>query len=586
MSILDKASLIQIPSGYKEDKLYSVKPRNGEGDFTFTRASTGTRVNSDGYIEEVPWNLINYSEDFSQSSWSKVGTSVIGGFPSPNAPTNAYKLVEDTSSGAHYLAFVNISVKSGGYYTSSAFFKKGESNFIQLLFSSSSHAGGNHANFDLQNGVVGSVSDGVAEIESIGEYYRCSYTSQATASTTTNVFFWKVQSATSSRAESYSGDGTSGVYVWGAQAVKGNAPKPYIKTTDRLDIPRLDYTNSTTPTLLLEPQRTNLALGSENLSLTYWHTSAGSSMVNDTTISPDGTQNASTLTFGSSQGSQYEDYFAGSYGNQTHTVSCYVKVASGTAKFRFKCTHWGVADFYSDDYTATDEWQRFTFSKTFTASGGTGIIAGLKNETAGGSKDILVYGFQLETNTTYPTSYIPTSGTSVTRVKDTCELTNNATLPTDYPFALYFEADNNENSGHFISFLDNTQNNKYALIYTNGGQRFIAVNRLQGTQQFCYGYNVDYGVHKVAAYFENETTIKLFVDGTRQTTATIPSTAFNTSVNDLYLGQQRTIDTKRTSVKSAYIFNEALTDTELETLTTPIATSFEALAEYYGYELL
>ena len=46
-----------IPSGYKEDKLYSVKPRNGDGDFTFTRASTGTRVNADGYIEEVPWNL-------------------------------------------------------------------------------------------------------------------------------------------------------------------------------------------------------------------------------------------------------------------------------------------------------------------------------------------------------------------------------------------------------------------------------------------------------------------------------------------------------------------------------------------------
>ena len=56
MSILDKSSLVMIPSGYKEDKLYSVKPRNGDGDFTFTRASTGTRVNADGYIEEVPCN--------------------------------------------------------------------------------------------------------------------------------------------------------------------------------------------------------------------------------------------------------------------------------------------------------------------------------------------------------------------------------------------------------------------------------------------------------------------------------------------------------------------------------------------------
>ena len=60
MSILSKASFVQIPSGYGEDKLYSEVPNTAAGDFTFTRASTGTRVNADGYIEEVPWNLITY----------------------------------------------------------------------------------------------------------------------------------------------------------------------------------------------------------------------------------------------------------------------------------------------------------------------------------------------------------------------------------------------------------------------------------------------------------------------------------------------------------------------------------------------
>ena len=51
MSILDKASLIQIPSGYKSGKLYSIKPDNGDGDFTFSRSSSATRVNSEGLIE-------------------------------------------------------------------------------------------------------------------------------------------------------------------------------------------------------------------------------------------------------------------------------------------------------------------------------------------------------------------------------------------------------------------------------------------------------------------------------------------------------------------------------------------------------
>jgi len=44
MSVISKASLVQIPSGYGEDKLYSEVPNTAAGDFTFTRASTGTRV--------------------------------------------------------------------------------------------------------------------------------------------------------------------------------------------------------------------------------------------------------------------------------------------------------------------------------------------------------------------------------------------------------------------------------------------------------------------------------------------------------------------------------------------------------------
>jgi hypothetical protein len=55
MSIYQKASLVQIPSGYKaaDDKLYSVVPSNGDGDFTVTVDADATRVNKDGLIESV-----------------------------------------------------------------------------------------------------------------------------------------------------------------------------------------------------------------------------------------------------------------------------------------------------------------------------------------------------------------------------------------------------------------------------------------------------------------------------------------------------------------------------------------------------
>jgi len=57
MSVLDDASLVLIPSGYKASKLYSVVPTSGDGDLTFSRSTTATRVNADGVIETVAINV-------------------------------------------------------------------------------------------------------------------------------------------------------------------------------------------------------------------------------------------------------------------------------------------------------------------------------------------------------------------------------------------------------------------------------------------------------------------------------------------------------------------------------------------------
>ena len=60
--LLNSASLVMIPSGYKEDVVYSEIPIDGSGDLQFTRSSNGTRVNSAGLVEDVPWNLVQNSE--------------------------------------------------------------------------------------------------------------------------------------------------------------------------------------------------------------------------------------------------------------------------------------------------------------------------------------------------------------------------------------------------------------------------------------------------------------------------------------------------------------------------------------------
>ena len=76
-TLFDSASLVMVPSGVKDDKLYSIKPTNGDGDFTFSRdgsgASVATRVNSAGLIEKGRTNLLLQSNSFN-TTWTNSGT--------------------------------------------------------------------------------------------------------------------------------------------------------------------------------------------------------------------------------------------------------------------------------------------------------------------------------------------------------------------------------------------------------------------------------------------------------------------------------------------------------------------------------
>jgi hypothetical protein len=61
---------------------------------------------------------------------------------------------------------------------------------------------------------------------------------------------------------SYTGDGASGIFIWGAQLVEGSSAQTYFPTTDRLNVPRLDYSFSSCPMAIMETQRTNLVFPS------------------------------------------------------------------------------------------------------------------------------------------------------------------------------------------------------------------------------------------------------------------------------------------------------------------------------------
>ena len=283
MSLLNKASLIQIPSGYKDGTLYSAKPTNGDGDFTFSRGSNlaATRVNSDGLIEKGRENLLLQSNQF-DTTWSNVNTTETSGQAGYDGSSDAWLLEKSASAG-----YLRQNIASSNLQTYSIYAKAGTLNWIVL----ESVVVGN-SYFDLENGVVGNASASLIDknIESVGNgWYRCSITYNATISQV------RIFPADGNGNVS----GTSGnILIQNSQLEAGLIATDVIETGASTaqagileDMPRLDYSGEATcPSLLLEPQRSNLYLHSE-----YISNFSGTETFNSA-ISPEGVSNAVLLT--------------------------------------------------------------------------------------------------------------------------------------------------------------------------------------------------------------------------------------------------------------------------------------------------
>ena len=126
MSIYDKASLVLIPSGTKTSKVYSQKPVNGDGDFTFSRSTAATRVNADGNIEKETQNLLLQSNSFN-TTWATYLNSLTSGQSGYDGTSDAW-LIE--KSGAFGNVFQNLS--SSGVRSYSVYAKAGSYDFLFL----------------------------------------------------------------------------------------------------------------------------------------------------------------------------------------------------------------------------------------------------------------------------------------------------------------------------------------------------------------------------------------------------------------------------------------------------------------------
>ena len=145
-SIYDKASLVLIPSGTKTSKVYSQKPVNGDGDFTFSRSTAATRVNADGVIEKETQNLLLQSNAFT-TTWIKTGSlTLTSGQSGYDGSSDAWKL--DVSQ---VFDRVFQSTSTSGVHTFSVYAKKGS---LEGVFLRASSSDAPRSFFNLNNGTL------------------------------------------------------------------------------------------------------------------------------------------------------------------------------------------------------------------------------------------------------------------------------------------------------------------------------------------------------------------------------------------------------------------------------------------------
>jgi hypothetical protein len=414
---LEAASLIMVPSGYENGTLASVKPNDGTGDFTFSRGSnlSATRINEQGYIEKGYENLLLQSNSF-LTTWIKSNASVTGGQVGYDGTNDAW-LLEKTASSGVLIKYQTLNIT----HCFNVYAKAGTLNWIRIRIGTS----GDNAYFNLDPNAAGSrigaFTDDSAQIEDIGNgWFRCSVSYSGVADR------YRIYPADDAGDVS----GTTGsIYIQDAMLNQGLVPYPYIETTTASvaggileDEPRLDWASGS-PSLLLEPSRTNLLTHSE-----YYNgwTQSGTTLTTNTTetLSPEGLYNASKLVGNGTTGV----INSGIAKTGIVGVSVYLKSVSGSVNVTFKDPYGVLAN---EVKSVTTEWQRFDFI------GDNGLsFAGFWIDDIPAS-GIYMWGAQLEQGS-YPTSYIPTYGVSQTRLQDSCNVSG---LAQSFPFTAYIEID-------------------------------------------------------------------------------------------------------------------------------------------------
>jgi len=556
MSLLDDVSIVVTPNGYKAGTLYGVIPSSGAADMDVTRATAATRVDENGLVNyaEVLGSELVTCGDFEcavpTDSWIEgTGWLINGGKANASGTsTPMTQTVDGFIAGKTYKVSFEVTSVTQGYVRVYAYV--GASGTFTNIFSST----------QLETGIY----EGVFEFGGTNKALRF-----------------------------YGSTGSSGSFI-------GSIDNVSVKQVDRDNVPRIDYTGGGCPHILAEPQRTNTVTYSQDTS--QW-TDSGMTYSVDYIISPDGTSNGSkaiindTITSSNTRpmtsvavtsGTNYVFSVFGKADEFDMINLDFSNSAFSTVSVDYNLTNGTVTSFVGSPVSQGVEdygngWYRCYVVATAIATTTTALIIRLDdNPTGDGTSGLYLWGAQFEAGS-YPTSYIPTSGSTVTRNQDQFTRDGISSLINSTEGVLFAEMSALANDGTFriISLSDGTGSNRLWLYFTVGSN---LIQVFDGTTIMAHTIDVT-NMIKVAAVFDSNGT-RMWVNGSQ-----VGSNSYVgfSGFDRLNFSSESGSNNFFGKIKQVQVYDTALTDNQLIQLTGEAGThffeSYSEMAETLTYTI-
>lgn len=408
------------------------------------------------YNPTTPKNALGYTEEITNAYWTKYRSNATATTitTAPNGLSTADKLVPQSSLTQGGIYNTVYTAVIGGVYTASVYAKAAELGFVFVCLNVRASSTIQGVCVNLATGARSNegASGTYSVVDAGNGWWRISCT--GTANNTTG-YLEVYPLAAAGSVNSYTGDGTSGIYLWGAQLSDSASLDTYVPnygaapTAAAYYGPRLDYDPVTLAAkgLLVEELRANVLLRSASFDNSVWdNASPNSATVATNIVSPDGGTTGQTLTAATGGTGSMRRQSVSIAGATTYSFSMFIKQGTSTSSrllvrddtngtnfIQATAITWssgvpsigGTTGTWATPVAVGNGWYRISGSAAAGAGATITVLVSIFPDNSAGTGTLLVYGAQLEAGS-FATSYIPTGAATATRSADVASVSTQA----------------------------------------------------------------------------------------------------------------------------------------------------------------